>query len=243
MKHKRRFIEGLDLIDGNKKVHIVRIRRVNNKKKKYRNDRVSTNKMRQKFGIVMPNSMKEVLLAEKVNGDTKWNDAINKEMMALEKLNAWKFHPPWYHIASNYQRAPLRMILDVKKEDKRQKARHVVGGQVINSSHLEFHCSVLQSTSARMLLTIVESCDLKVVGGGAGNAFPHALSLEKVCAADLDVWTKKDDGREGYSCASAHADDFPIIGTNLELTMKKFEEKLLMRTQDIDPLSCLGLQR
>ena len=43
--------------------------------------------MREKFGIVMSDSVKEALLLDKFNGDTKWRDAINKEMMVLEQPN------------------------------------------------------------------------------------------------------------------------------------------------------------
>ena len=87
---------------------------------------------------------------------------------------------------SNYQQAPLRMIFDVKKEDQRRKARHVVGVHVVDASYLESYSSAVQSMSARMILTIVESCDLKVMGGDVWSAFPRAPSLEKVCAFTLE---------------------------------------------------------
>ena len=63
--------------------------------------------------------MKEALLLHKVNTDTKRRDLMNKEMMALEKLNTRKFHSLGHRMGSGYQRAPLRIIFDAKKEYQR----------------------------------------------------------------------------------------------------------------------------
>ena len=54
---------------------------------------------------------------DRINGDNKWYDAMQKELMALEKLNAWKFHPSHHKMPRDYQKEPLRMIFDMKKED------------------------------------------------------------------------------------------------------------------------------
>ena len=130
-------------------------------KSKSRNSRSSTNKMREKFGVVVLNTVKEVLLLDKINGDSKCRDAIKKVMMELEKLNVWKCYPPGHRMGSEFQKAPLRMIFDVKKEDFRYKSRHVVGGRKIDSSHVESFSSVVQSMSIRMMLTIAEPHDSK----------------------------------------------------------------------------------
>ena len=59
-------------------------------------------------------------------------DAMQKELMALEKSNVCKFHPRHYEVSKKHQKAPLRMIFDLKKKDLRNKARHVVGGYKID---------------------------------------------------------------------------------------------------------------
>ena len=151
--------------------------------------------MKEKFGIVVPNSAKEALLLGKINGDTKWHDAIQKETMALEKLSAWKFHPSSRSMGRDFQLAPLRIVFDVKKEESRRKARLVVGGHVVGASHLEPHSSAVQPMSARTALTIAEAHNLKVAGGGVGNAFPRAPSLEKVRAVAREEFGE----RQGYA--------------------------------------------
>ena len=138
--------------------------------------------MRKKFGIKVPNSTKEASLLDKTNGDSKWHDAIQKELMALQKLNVWRFHLSNHKMSKECQKAPLRMIFDVKKEDLRRKARHVVGGHEIDSDHLEAYSSVVQSMSVRILLTLAHKHKLKVMSGDVGNAFPNAPTKEKVHA-------------------------------------------------------------
>ena len=83
----------------------------------------------------------------------------------------------------------MRLMFDVKKEDLRRKARLVVGGHVLDSSHLESCSSVVQSISVRMLLTIAAKKKLKVASGDVGNAFPHADTMEKsACSSWTRIW-------------------------------------------------------
>ena len=58
--------------------------------------------MQEKFGIKIPNNTKEALLLDKINGDSKWFDVIQKELKALDDLGIWKFHPHYHKMPSNY---------------------------------------------------------------------------------------------------------------------------------------------
>ena len=81
---------------------------------------------------------------------------------------------------SDYKKAPLRMIFDMKKEDLRRKATFVVRGYRIDASHLETCSLVAQIMSLRISLTMAQKHGLKVMSGDVGNAFPHTLTMEKV---------------------------------------------------------------
>ena len=59
-----------------------------------RNGKSIPSKPTEKFGIKIPKNMKEALLFDKENNNTKWSDAVSKEMNGLKKLNCFKFHPP-----------------------------------------------------------------------------------------------------------------------------------------------------
>ena len=85
-------------------------------------------------------------------------------------------------MGSEFQKSPLRIVFDIKKEDLRHKARHTVGGHEIGSSRVESFYSVVQSMITRMALTMAELRDSKLMGGDFGNAFPHASALEKAHA-------------------------------------------------------------
>ena len=135
---------------------------------------------RIKFGIQIPNNVKEALEQDKINQNNLWGEAIMKEMSALMKAGVFSFYPPNYRVPNNYQYCPLRIIFDVKQEDLCRKARMVAGGHVINSSMYESYASVVQTRTIRLLETIAMNEGLSFMTGDIGNAFVHALTREKI---------------------------------------------------------------
>lgn len=184
LKHRRRNVRRMNRTKGVDKACRIHVRRLKNSKVPSRNSRCSSRPMGEKHGIKVPNSTKETLLLDKINGDSKWHDAMQKELKSLESLGVWKFHHRHHKILSKCQRAPLRMMFDVKKEDLRRKARLVVGSHRTDASHQESFSSVVQSMSLRVLLTMAKEKqnNFKIMSGGAGNAFSRAPAMEKVCA-------------------------------------------------------------
>ena len=79
-----------------------------------------------------------------------------------------------------FQKAPLQMIFDVKKENLRHKARYVVGGHKIDSSHLESYSSVVKTMSIQTLQTITQKCCLNIMVGDTRNTFLYAPTNKKV---------------------------------------------------------------
>ena len=74
---------------------------------------------------------------------------MQKEVMAFEKLNVWKCHPNRHKMSKECQKAHLRIIFDVNKEELRRKARHFMRFHNIDSEYLESCSSVVQSMSIR----------------------------------------------------------------------------------------------
>ena len=103
-----------------------------------------------------------------------------KGIRCIEKLNVFKFHSPDKKFDNNCQYAPLCFVFDVKREDLRQKSRLVLGGHVIDSSDHESYASTVQYMYIRLLLTIAEKNQLKVMSGDVGNTFPNAYAKEKI---------------------------------------------------------------
>ena len=169
--------------------NIDRIRRLNSECSKITQRRISRNKrnektkQRMKFGIAIPNSVKEALALDALNKNNLWAEAIKKEMSALDKAGVFEYKCPNLNVPRDFQYAPLRMIFEVKQEDLRRKARLVAGGHVVDSSMYESYSSVVQTMTLRLLQTIAVNEGLKIITGDIGNAFIHANTNEK-------IWTR-----------------------------------------------------
>lgn len=146
------------------------------------NKRIAMKGTREKFGIKIPNSTREALLFDKLNNDTKWGDAIAKEMNGLCRLNVFKFFSPSHKLdkQNGWQYAPLHMIFDIKREDRRYKARLVIGGNVIDSSDYTTYSSTVQDISTRLLQLVAVQNGLGIMTGDIANAFCTAPCAEKI---------------------------------------------------------------
>src|SRR5687768_10862260 len=86
----------------------------------------------EKYGITIPQNTREALLLDIKNKNTKWADAVAKEMSSLDCLSVFRYELPskQYKKSEGWQYAPMHMIFDIK-QDLRHKARLVVGGNMI----------------------------------------------------------------------------------------------------------------
>ena len=89
------------------------------KENKSRNEHNKGNKDWEKSGYKITNNSSEVLLLDKNNGNTLWDDAIFKEMTELEKLGVFQLYPPKNNFEKKcgWQYAPMHMIFDVNNND------------------------------------------------------------------------------------------------------------------------------
>ena len=139
-------------------------------------------KHNEKFGIKIPNDTREALELDRINGNTKWADAIAKEMNGLERLGVFAFHHPdtKFTKTEGWQYAPLRMIYEIKQQDLRHKARLVVGGHVVDASSHVVYSSTIKDISVRLLMLISVQNKLSFMTGDIANAFCTAPCREKV---------------------------------------------------------------
>ena len=66
---------------------IKRVKRARSERSKSRNTRVISKAMREKYGIKISNTIRKTLILDRINRDNKWYNVIQKELIALEKLN------------------------------------------------------------------------------------------------------------------------------------------------------------
>jgi hypothetical protein len=110
-------------------------------------------KRTHKFGIEIPKTYKDCVRMDKENGNTHWQDAIQKEMT--------KVRVPFTTLSNNEQVPPTfqqmccHMVYDVKTENFQRKARLVTGGHVTEViSATMTYTSVVSRESVRIALTL-----------------------------------------------------------------------------------------
>ena len=89
MKQRQRALRRLNFTYGQDKAFHVKVRRKpqgGSSKRESKNARNANIKLREKFGTRVLNLVKEALLLDKLNNNTKWQDTIEKELKALDKL-------------------------------------------------------------------------------------------------------------------------------------------------------------
>ena len=98
-------------------------------------------KKTHKFGIEMPQTFKETAELDAKNVDTKWMDAILKEMTNVRAD---------FDIMKDGDRAPIgqkqincHLIFDVKMKDFRRKARFFAGGHMTETPKCMTYSSVV----------------------------------------------------------------------------------------------------
>ena len=158
-----------------------------------RNQRWIEKMFREKFGIRIPNSTAEALRIDLEAGNSKWYDAIKKEMDNLDRLEVFKYHPSdkEFPKSEGWQKAPLRMIFDIKNEDQRYKARLVIGGHKVDSSDYNTYSSQVDGLSVLLLLLIAQHTNLTIMTCDISNAFVTAPNSEKVWAVAGDEFGEK----------------------------------------------------
>lgn len=135
-------------------------------------------KRTHKFGIQLPHSVDEATKLDKANGDTKWTDAINKEManvmVAFKMIGKGKVAPP------GHQMIKCHIIFDVKMDNFARKARMVAGGHTTETPASLTYASVVSRDSIRIALTMAALHSLEVKAGDIQNAYLTAPCSEKI---------------------------------------------------------------
>jgi len=160
----------------------VRARKNRTKAGISRNQRNAAMPMREKYGIRIPQSIRQAILFDEQNKNMLWQDSVAKEINSLKTLDVFSFKSA-SHVCSKsdgWSYAPMHMIFDVKREDLRHKSRLVVGGHVIDSSKHNTYSSTVQDLSVRLLQLITIRNGLSIMTGDISNAFCTAPIAEKI---------------------------------------------------------------
>ena len=155
--------------------NLCKTRRTVKRKKKW----VPLSVQKTKYGIVVPRTVEQARELDKLNGNTLWQEAIDKEMGALIKMECFQFKHAGFNPGDGWQKTTLHIIFDVK-QDLRRKARLVAGGHLLDLLDTPTYSSNVKGISVRILHVIAHKANLRQLCGDISNAFPYAETNEKV---------------------------------------------------------------
>ena len=138
-----------------------------------------------KFGIQVPGSVEEAKKIDEANGNTLWQDAIEKEMknskVAFKLLSRGENAPP------GYNEILCHLVFDVKL-DMTRKARYVAGGHLTDVPANMTYSSVVSRNTVRIGFLAAALNDLDILAGDIQNAFLSAPTEEKIFFYAGDKW-------------------------------------------------------
>ena len=129
-------------------------------------------KKTHKFGIEMPKKVKEADKLDANNGDTKWMDAILKEMTNVRV--AFDILKNGDHVPIVHKQINCHLIYEVKMEDFRCKARLVAGGHMTETPKSMTYSLIFGRETVHIALTIAALNNLQVKAGDVMNAYVTA---------------------------------------------------------------------
>ncbi len=131
-----------------------------------------------KFGIEVPQTVRQAKELDERNGNTLWMDAIMKEMKNVR--TAFRIADDGEVVPIGYQRIRCHFIFDIKQEDFRRKARLVAGGHTTEAPATITYASVVSRETVRIALLLAALMDLEVKIGDIENAYITAPCSEKI---------------------------------------------------------------
>jgi hypothetical protein len=129
-----------------------------------------------KYGILLPKSVEEALRIDRETGTNFWEEAIAKEMKAIECAFEFKDNDV---MPAGHQHIDCHMVFDVKITLDR-KARYVAGGHQTEPTKEVTFASVVSRDSIRLGFLVAALNDLDVLSADISGAYLNAKAAEKV---------------------------------------------------------------
>ena len=135
--------------------------------------------IKYQFGVRVPRTYKEALALDKANGNTLWQDAIQKELDQIREYNTFIPRPDLWRAPEGYQFVRVHLVFAVK-HDGRRKARLVAGGHMTDPPSEDVYSSVVTIKGLRICIFLAELNGLTIMAGDVGNAYLEAKTREKI---------------------------------------------------------------
>ena len=136
------------------------------------------NAVKYKYGFEVPKNYKDAIRLDRINGNTRWQDATKLEMGQLDDYNTFqdvgKIKP------KGYKQIKVHLVYDVK-HDGRHKARMVADGHLTDIPLESVYSGVVSIRGVRIVAFLAELNDLELWQTDIGNAYLEAETSEKNC--------------------------------------------------------------
>ena len=132
-----------------------------------------------KFGVLVPRTHAQAVELDRINGNTKWQDAEATEMRQLIEYQTFVDKGKGGEAPAGYKKIRCHMIYDVK-HDGRHKARLVAGGHLTDPNTESVYSGVVSLRGIRLIVFLAELNSLELWGADVGNAYLEAKTKEKV---------------------------------------------------------------
>ena len=129
---------------------------------------------------MVPTSIDDCKALDEQNGNTKWMEAVNKEVVLLRDLfGAFRKEAFPGEVDETYQQIKMLWVFDVKY-DGRYRARCVAGGHETTDLNWDMYSGVVDLESVRIGFVIAAIMGLQVVAGDISSAYLQAYTVEKL---------------------------------------------------------------
>jgi hypothetical protein len=134
-----------------------------------------------KYGVEVPRDHKDAMRLDKLNGNTKWEDASNTELAQIDEYECFKDlgHHSKAKAPEGYKRIRVHFVYDVK-HDGRHKARLVADGHLTDAPLESVYSGVVSLRGFRIVMFLAELNGLEFWATDIGNAYLESKTAEKV---------------------------------------------------------------
>ena len=141
--------------------------------------------IKYQFGVCLPRNVKEAYQLDQHNGNTKWGDAIAKEVSLL-KNDFTCFRPAKENeITEEFDKVPVIWAFAIKF-DGRHRARACAGGHKTRDLTQDLYSGVVELETIRIALVVAAVLGLKVIAVDVASAYIQAETIEKAFIAGED---------------------------------------------------------
>jgi hypothetical protein len=156
-------------------------KRINHMKHVTLGSKKNKQRVKYKFGARVPRTLREAYLLDKWANNTKWSDAIQKEVESLvETYSVFTIYEKGKIPPVDHTKIPLLWAFDIKFNG-RYRARLVAGGHMTPEIDIEESTSSTTSLEdLRVVFVVTSLMNLKVITADVGHAYLQAFTKEKV---------------------------------------------------------------